>query len=43
MRGRELADVEPELRRQYPSAGSGDSWERLREQVRTGFNRARGR
>jgi len=41
--GREFEDVEPDLQQQYTSSGSGDSWERLREQVRTGFNRARGR
>jgi uncharacterized protein (TIGR02271 family) len=41
--GREFDEVEPDLQQQYTSSGSGDSWERLREQVRTGFNRARGR
>ena len=38
--GREFDEVEPDLQRQH---GGGDSWARLREQVRTGFNRARGR
>ena len=37
--GREFDEVEPDLQQQH----GGDSWARLREQVRTGFNRARGR
>jgi uncharacterized protein (TIGR02271 family) len=45
--GRTFEDAEPELRRTYESnsagAGSGDSWERLREEIRTGWNRARNR
>ena len=40
--GREFEDVEPELRQGHETTGGG-GWERLREQVRTGFNRARGR
>jgi uncharacterized protein (TIGR02271 family) len=39
--GRTFEDVEPELRRDHESRGGGDVWERLREQIRTGFNRAR--
>jgi hypothetical protein len=31
--GREFDEVEPDLQRQYTSAGSDDGWERLREQV----------
>jgi uncharacterized protein (TIGR02271 family) len=46
--GREFDAVEPELRREYEAGRwgtrrSGDGWERLREEVRHGFNRARGR
>jgi len=42
--GREFEDVEPELRTQHTTTGTGgDSWERLREEVREGWNRARGR
>jgi len=47
--GREFEDVEPELRQSYQTQSrttgttGGDSWERLREQVRTGFHRARNR
>jgi uncharacterized protein (TIGR02271 family) len=40
--GRQFEDVEPELRQGHETAGGGGGWERLREQVRTGFNRARG-
>jgi len=39
-RGREFDDVEPELRRSH---AGGDSWEQLREEIREGWNRARGR
>lgn len=40
---RSFEEVEPELRRTYEAGGSDDGWERLRERVRTGFSRARGR
>jgi len=39
---RNFEDVEPELRREHGTTG-GDQWEQLRERVRTGFQRARGR
>lgn len=38
--GREFDDIEPELRQSH--SGS-DAWERLREEVREGWDRARGR
>ncbi len=38
--GREFEDVEPELRQSHTG---GDSWERLREDIRGGWDRARGR
>jgi len=52
--GREFDEIEPDLRRQYESgsttggtsagrSGGGDGWERLREQVRHGFQTARNR
>ena len=43
--GREFEDAEPELRRTYEttSTGSNDTWEQLRQEVREGWNRARGR
>jgi len=43
--GREFEDAEPEMRRNYEttSANSGDSWEELRQEVREGWNKARGR
>jgi len=41
--GREFEDAEPELRTQHTSSGSGDSWEQLRQEVREGWNKARGR
>lgn len=41
--GREFADVESDLRTRHTSSGGGDSWEQLREEVRAGWNRARGR
>jgi len=45
--GRQFEDVEPELRREYETrstgtTGSGESWEHLREEIRSGWNRARG-
>jgi uncharacterized protein (TIGR02271 family) len=40
-RGRSFEDVEPDLRRQHRSTGDGDAWERLREEIREGFDRAR--
>ncbi len=40
-RGREFDDVEPELRRTHASTGSGDDWERLRHEIREGWERAR--
>jgi len=44
--GRQFEDVEPELRREYGSSssgttGTGDNWEHLREEIRSGWNRAR--
>jgi uncharacterized protein (TIGR02271 family) len=39
--GRSFEDVEPELRRGHRSTGDDDAWERLREEVREGFDRAR--
>ena len=43
--GRQFEDVEADLRRDYETrAGTGgDAWERLREEVREGWNRVRGR
>jgi len=47
--GREFEDVEGDLRNSWSArgqssgSGAGDSWERLREEVREGWNRARGR
>jgi len=38
--GRSFEDVEPDLRRNH---GKGQSWEELREEVREGWTRARGR
>jgi len=38
--GKHFDEVEPELQRTHTSA-SGDPWERLREEVREGFQRAR--
>ncbi|MGH2354960.1 MAG: hypothetical protein ACRDJN_25400 [Chloroflexota bacterium] len=41
---RSFEDVEPDLRRAYETERTGaDPWERLREQVRDGFDRARER
>jgi uncharacterized protein (TIGR02271 family) len=41
---RQFEEVEPDLRRSYESGTSGgDSWERLREEVRHGFQSARNR
>lgn len=42
--GRAFEDAEPELRREYETSATGaggDSWEQLREEVRSGWNRAR--
>jgi uncharacterized protein (TIGR02271 family) len=39
--GRQFEDVEPELRKQHGSKGSDGGWERLREEIREGFDRAR--
>ena len=47
--GRDFDAVEPDLRREYETrrsgtgTGSGDSWEHLREEIREGWSRARGR
>jgi len=41
---RPFEDAEPELRRDYETRAmgtSGDSWEQLREEIRSGWNRAR--
>jgi len=40
---REFEDAEPELRARHTTTGTGDSWEQLREEVREGWNKARGR
>lgn len=42
--GREFADVEPDLRRDHERTGvvGDDTWTRLREEIREGWNRARG-
>ncbi len=48
-RDREFDAAEPDLRREYETrqkssgSGSGDSWEHLREEIREGWQRARGR
>jgi uncharacterized protein (TIGR02271 family) len=39
--GRSFEDVEPDLRRQHHSTGDDNAWERLREEIREGFDRAR--
>jgi uncharacterized protein (TIGR02271 family) len=39
--GRSFEEIEPDLRRDHEARGDADVWDRLREQVRTGFNRAR--
>jgi uncharacterized protein (TIGR02271 family) len=39
--GRQFEDVEPELRREHRSNGSDQDWERLREEIREGFDRGR--
>jgi uncharacterized protein (TIGR02271 family) len=39
--GRNFEDVEPDLRRQHHSTGDDNAWERLREEIREGFDRAR--
>ncbi len=41
--GREFEAIEPELRQGYQASGGADDWAQLREEIRTGFNRARGR
>jgi len=44
--GRQFEDAEPELRREYEtstSGSSGSTWEHLREEIRSGWNRARNR
>jgi uncharacterized protein (TIGR02271 family) len=38
--GRSFDDVEPELRREHRSNSSDQDWERLREEIREGFDRA---
>jgi len=40
---RAFEDAEPELRQEYETSatGGGESWEQLREEVRSGWNRAR--
>jgi uncharacterized protein (TIGR02271 family) len=43
---RAFEDAEPELRREYETSATrtgGDGWEQLREEVRSGWNRARNR
>ena len=44
-RNREFDDAEPELRRDWEASGSrgGAGWEHLREEIREGWTRARGR
>jgi len=39
--GRSFEDVEPELRREHRSNSSDQDWERLREEIREGFDRGR--
>jgi hypothetical protein len=48
--GRQFEDVEPDLRSDYQrrfggqgGSGGSDLWDRLREEVREGWDRARGR
>jgi len=38
--GKSFDDVEPELRREHRSNSSDQDWERLREEIREGFDRA---
>jgi len=40
---REFEDAEPELRTRHTTTGTGDTWEQLREEIREGWNKARGR
>ena len=40
---REFEEVEPELRQGYQTSGAADDWAQLREEVRNGFTRARGK
>lgn len=40
---RSFEEVEPELRQGHQASGGADNWERLRDQVRTGFQGARNR
>jgi len=39
--GRRFEDVEPDLRREHHSTGDDNAWERLREEIREGFDGAR--
>jgi len=39
--GKSFDDAEPELRREHRSNSSDQDWERLREEIREGFDRAR--
>jgi len=41
--GREFEEVEPDLQAQHTTSGTGDTWDKLREEVREGWNKARGR
>jgi uncharacterized protein (TIGR02271 family) len=44
--GQRFEDAEPHLRREWESSGrrgSGDSWEHLRDEIREGWSRVRGR
>ena len=42
--GREFEDAEPELRRTYETTSTGgDTWEQLRQDIRAGWEKARGR
>ncbi len=41
--GREFEDAESDLRTQHTTSGAGDTWEQLRQEVREGWNKARGR
>jgi len=41
--GQEWDEAEPALRRDYESAQTGDTWDELREEIREGWRRARGR
>ncbi len=41
--GREFEDAESDLKTQHTTSGGGDTWEQLRQEVREGWDKARGR